>query len=81
MPVGTGLTQGRRFTEKLSQGPSPAEAGAPAPLPGWRALRLTWPAGSLVRTGTWLEPVGKDRTDAEDGSLGMVRARRLPQGL
>ena len=33
MPVGTGLTQGRHFTEKLSQGPSPAEAGAPAPLP------------------------------------------------
>lgn len=30
MPVGTGLTQGRRFTEKLSQGPSPTEAGAPA---------------------------------------------------
>lgn len=32
--MGAGLTQGRRFTEKLSQGPSPAEAGSPAPLPG-----------------------------------------------
>ena len=43
--------------------------------------RLTWPAGRLVRTGMWLEPVSKDRTDAEDRRVGMVRVRRLLQGL
>lgn len=51
---------------------TPAQVGAP---------RLTWPAGRLVRTGMQLEPVSKDRTDAEDRSVGMVRVRRLLQGL
>lgn len=44
-------------------------------------VRLTWPAGRLVRTGMWLEPVSKDRTDAEDRCVGTVRVGRLRQGL
>lgn len=45
MPVGTGLTQGRRFTEKLSQGPKPRRGrltSTPAQVVGTETDLACW---------------------------------------